>query len=236
MSFIETTAPADASGELREMYLRQQGKWGYVPNYARVFSARPELMPLWAELLAGIRRHIEPRRFELATLAAAAALGSSYCALAHGTALIRHLSPASVAAIAGAAARDEQLPPLPELSPADHAIVRFAARAARRPARIDAADIDALRAAGLHDAEIFDLAATVAARCFFAGLVESLGTRADAAYAGMQPELRDALTMGRPIATTPGERVAPADSCLAGLPPRAALRNPLVRRPGPLPG
>ena len=58
MAFIRTTAPAKAQGEVLEMYQRQQASWGYVPNYARVFSHRPEIMTEWARLLAGIRRQV----------------------------------------------------------------------------------------------------------------------------------------------------------------------------------
>jgi alkylhydroperoxidase family enzyme len=82
MAFIDTTMPAAADGPVRAMYERQQASFGYVPNYAKVFSHRPELMSRWASLLAGVRGSIEPRRFELVTLAAARALRSSYCSLA----------------------------------------------------------------------------------------------------------------------------------------------------------
>jgi len=206
MSFIDTVPPAEAVGAVRAMYERQQAKWGYVPNYARAFSARPELMPLWADLLAGIRRHIEPRRFELATLAAAVALGNSYCALAHGRALCKFLSPREVRAIADAVARRE----VPDvLSPLDAAVVCFAARAARHASAIEAADVAALREHGLQDAEIFDLAATVAARAFFAGLLDSTGAEADAPYGSeLEQELLTALVVGRPIAGEPPESLA----------------------------
>ena len=92
MAFIETTPAAQARGAVRDMYERQQASWGFVPNYAKVFCHRPEIMSLWADMLHGIRSHVDPRRFELVTLAAAHALRSSYCALAHGKALTRYFS------------------------------------------------------------------------------------------------------------------------------------------------
>ena len=205
MSFIETIAPAAASGDVHGMYERQQGRWGYVPNYARTFSARPDLMPLWADLLAGIRRHIEPRRFELATVAAAAALGSSSCSLAHGKLLCHFLPQETVAGIARAAASGTGVPALPGLSALDQAIVGFAARAARSPGTTRQEDIEALRAGGMSDAEIFDVAAAVAGRCFFAGLIESLGTQPDTALGALEPALRDALTVGRPVSEIASE-------------------------------
>ena len=41
MTFIRTIPPAEAEGEIREMYQRTQAELGYVPNYAKTFSARP---------------------------------------------------------------------------------------------------------------------------------------------------------------------------------------------------
>ena len=91
MSFIATIAPDAADGETAEMYRRQQANWGFVPNYAKVFSHRPEIMARWGALLAEIKRPMDPRRFELVTFAAAHALGNTACALAHGKALRRVL-------------------------------------------------------------------------------------------------------------------------------------------------
>jgi hypothetical protein len=95
MSFIVTTPPEAAADEVLAMYQRQEASWGYVPNYARLFSHRPEVMARWASLLAGIRRPVDARRFELVTLGAALALRNSYCCLAHGRALTEHLPTAA---------------------------------------------------------------------------------------------------------------------------------------------
>ena len=61
--------------------------WGFVPNYAKVFCHRPEVLARWGQLLAGIRRPMDKRRFELVTFAAAHELRNTACALAHGKAL-----------------------------------------------------------------------------------------------------------------------------------------------------
>ena len=105
MAFIETTSAREASGGVREMYERQQGKYGYVPNYAKVFSHRPEIMRLWADLLYGIRRNLDRRRFELVTVAAALAIRSSYCSLAHGKALTEFYSADEIRRIVDDSAR-----------------------------------------------------------------------------------------------------------------------------------
>ena len=57
-------------------------------NYERAFAARPEVLAAWSELNGAIKAGMDLRRYELATLAAARRLRSSYCSLAHGTVLL----------------------------------------------------------------------------------------------------------------------------------------------------
>lgn len=196
MTFVASTPPHAARGEVLQMYARQQQHWGYVPNYALAFSHRPEIMAHWASLLAGIRRNIEPRRFELVTLAAAHALRNSYCALAHGRALTEHLPAHAVLAIARG--REAQV-----LSPADAAMVRFARKVASDAAAVSDRDIETLRAHGFSDEAIFDIVLTAAARAFFSKVLDGVGALADAGFMHLDAPLRRALTVGRPIAQAP---------------------------------
>ena len=86
---------------MRELYERVQNQLGYVPNWAQAFSLRPAVMDGWVALLSSIRKNLTERSYELATLAAARALRSSYCALAHGSVLAHKVfDPATVTAIA----------------------------------------------------------------------------------------------------------------------------------------
>ena len=41
MTFIRTIPPADAEGQVREMYRQIPERFGYVPNWAKAFSLRP---------------------------------------------------------------------------------------------------------------------------------------------------------------------------------------------------
>jgi len=65
------------------------------------------------------------------------------------------------------------------------------------------ADIDKLRSHGYRDEEIFDVAAAAAARCFFSKLLDALGVQADSTFNDLDPALRQALTVGRPVAERP---------------------------------
>jgi len=193
MAFIETISIEEATGDVKAMYERQFLHYGYVPSYAFVFCHRPEIMRRWAELQSGIKRHMDKRRFELVTFAAAHALRSTLCSLAHGKALTEFLSAADVIAIARGEAPDA-------LTDAEAAMLEFARKVARDASTVTAGDVERLKALGFTDAEVFDIAATAAARAFWTKVIESLGVEADAPFHAMDPELTDALIAGRPLA------------------------------------
>ena len=194
MAFIRTIAPADAQGPVREMYQHINGQLGYIPNWAQALSLRPGVRDGWIALLKSIQANLSVRSYELATLAAARAVRSSYCSLAHGSVLATKVldGPAVTAIMKDA--------PDSPLEPRERAMMAFAEKVALDADRITAADIDGLRAHGYRDEEIFDLAAAAAARCFFSKLMDALGVQPDASFHDLDPALRQALTVGRPVA------------------------------------
>ena len=58
-----------------------------MPNYTRLFAHRPAVYGAWLQLKDAIAGSMDTRRYELATVAAARSLRSSYCTLAHGKVL-----------------------------------------------------------------------------------------------------------------------------------------------------
>ena len=98
MAFIDILPNSSISDEVRAMYARQEAHWGFVPNYAKVFCHRPEIMGLWAQLQIGIKRHMTKRRFEIVTFVSAIALRSTLCSLGHGRALTEFIPEADVLA------------------------------------------------------------------------------------------------------------------------------------------
>ncbi|MBX9244724.1 carboxymuconolactone decarboxylase family protein [Actinotalea ferrariae] len=167
---------------------------GYVPNYNRVFAHRPEAYAAWGSLAGAIKGSMGVRRYELATLAAALRLRSSYCSLAHGQVLADTvLDPATVRD----AVRGEDAAALTDV---DRAVMRLADRVAAGAADMTPDDLTELRELGLDDAEVLDVVLAAAARCFFSTVLDAVGAEPDAAFAGLDPALRDALTVGRPIA------------------------------------
>jgi uncharacterized peroxidase-related enzyme len=198
VTYIRTISPSDAQGPVREMYQETHARFGFVPNWAKAFSLRPGVRDGWMALLKSIQSNLPVRTYELATLAAARALRSTYCSLAHGSVLAdKVFDPAAVTAIAKGT---REAP----LEPRERAMMAFAEKVALNADQITAADIDGLRSHGYRDEEIFDLAAAAAARCFFSKLLDALGVEADATFNDIDPTMREALTVGRPLAARQG--------------------------------
>ena len=201
MAFIRTIPPADADGTVREQYQQAQSRFGYVPNWTQAFSLRPGVLDGWAALLRSIQSNLSVRSYELATLAAARALRSSYCALAHGSVLADKIfDAATVEAIATGAAETP-------LEPGERVVMAFAEKVARSADQITSADIEALRSHGYRDEEIFDVAAAAAARCFFSKLLDALGVQPDSSFNALDSNLRRALTVGRAVDDLPAAKL-----------------------------
>jgi alkylhydroperoxidase family enzyme len=89
--------------------------------------------------------------------------------------------------------------PAPLTAP-EIAMMEFAGKIVCDASSIHQTDIDDLRRHGFSDPEIFDIAATAAARCFFSKMLDALGAEPDKEYLGLDEQLRLRLTVGRPMA------------------------------------
>jgi uncharacterized peroxidase-related enzyme len=195
MPFIDTIPEAEIGDDVRAMYERQQSFWGFVPNYAKVFCWRPEIMGLWAQLQAGIKRNMDKRRFELVTFAAAHTLRSTLCSLAHGRALTAWFSQEDIQLMARGASPAS-------LTAAEAAMMSFSRKVARGAFLVSAHDVGELKRHGFSDAEVFDIAATVGARAFWTNIIEALGVEPEPPLLQLEPEFRKTLTVGRTVMGT----------------------------------
>lgn len=193
MAFIDIIPEADIGDDVRAMYDRQQSFWGFIPNYAKVFCHRPEIMGLWAQLQAGIKSHMDKRRFELITFAASHTLRSTLCSLAHGKALTAFFSKEDIQSMARGASPKS-------LTDAEAAMMAFSRKVARGAYLVTSADVDELKKHGFTDGEVFDIAAAVGARAFWTNVIESLGVEPEPPFLELENEFRKTLTVGRAIA------------------------------------
>ncbi|MDX1659357.1 MAG: carboxymuconolactone decarboxylase family protein [Nitriliruptorales bacterium] len=194
MAFIGTIDESEATGRVAETYEYVREALGYIPDYAKVFMARPDVWEAWRSLIGAVVADMDRRRYELATLAAAQELRSSYCSLAHGKILRdRFMSADELQTVV----RDRENAGLDEV---DVAVMDLAEKVAADAYSVTQADIDRLRDLGLDDEEIAEVVYAAAARSFFSKVLDGLGAQPDAVYRELEPELQDVLTVGRPIA------------------------------------
>jgi uncharacterized peroxidase-related enzyme len=192
MPFIATVDEAEATGRAAEELEADRARFGYVPNMGRLFALRPEVYAAWKQLNGAIKASMDPRRYELATMAAAKRLRSTYCMAAHGKVLLDGLvSERELSALVA----DHRRAGLPEV---DVAVMDLAEKVTDDATSVTQADVDRLRALGLADEEIFDVVAAASVRCFFSKSLDALDVRADAEYRALDA-LVDPLTVGRPI-------------------------------------
>jgi uncharacterized peroxidase-related enzyme len=183
MWHIQTTADDQAQGDLREMYDQDMKNDGYVWNTSRIWSQRPETGAQWKQLQKTIRSHLRLRPYELVTLAAARAMDCEYCLLAHGNTL--HKNGFTV----------EQVIELIKdyhnagLSPAEVHMMDYADKISRDSAMVGPADIEPLRADGLSDQQITDIALAAVMRNFLSRFFHALGADADPELIAKEPEL-----------------------------------------------
>lgn len=195
MTFIETVAEDEASGATAELYATEEEVFGFLPNLVRALSLRPDAYFAWKRLNGAVKGGMDLRRYELATIAAARELRSSYCMLAHGSVLMDKgfLEPEALRAVVS----DHRTASLDEV---DVAVMDLAAKVASDATSVEQADIDRLRSLGLSDRDVLDVVLAAAARCFFSKVLDAVGAEPDAKYGQLDPALREVLTVGRAIA------------------------------------
>jgi len=194
LMLIETTAESAAEGALAEWYSSQRKSWGFLPDYAGCFSARPDVAKAWTALNLTIRQGMDRRRFEIATIAAARALRSTYCTVAHAS-FLRDVCGDAETVQALALAPDGS-----SLSEPDSAVYAFATKVALDASAIEQSDVDGLRRAGLTDDDISNVVYAVAARAFFAKVLDGLGAKLDPETADtFDPGVLQAMLVGRPV-------------------------------------
>ena len=165
-------------------------------NAQRAFAARPDVLAAWVQLNTSIKANMDLRRYELATLAAARRLRSSYCALQHGRVLLEQFGePVRQIALDRTSAGLDEV---------DVAVMDLAEKVVDDATSIGDEDLRPLRDLGLSKAEIMDVILAAAARCFFSKTLDALGVRPDAVYSELDPALREVLVLGRPIADDEG--------------------------------
>lgn len=191
--FVDAPAPTADTARLERADLAERG---HVMNLTRLWGWRPEVFEGFAALRNQLTggSSLAPRELAVIVSATAAELGDSYCALAWGRLLAQRASPAGAAAVIGVR---ESI----ELTARDRALARWARQLVDDPNATGPEDVEHLRAAGLSDREIFEATVFAAFRIAFSTVNDALGVHPDREVAeAAPPEVRAAVTFGRPVA------------------------------------
>jgi alkylhydroperoxidase family enzyme len=163
-------------------------------NFERAFAAcdREDVYGAWVQLNTSIKGHMDLRRYELATIAAAQRLRSTYCSVAHGSVLLdRFDAPVTEIVVDRATAGLDEI---------DLAVMDLAERVVDDATAIGDGELEPLRTLGLAEGEIMDVVLAASARCFFSKTLDAMGVLADAQYRELPDELLEVLVVGKPIA------------------------------------
>jgi uncharacterized peroxidase-related enzyme len=189
-SFLEEPPVSPQVQELFEDDLRDDG---YVGNVTRLWAHQPGTVSALFELMSQAFKpsQLSFRQRGILVIAAASALGDSYCSLAWSGKLDKASgTPLAAGVLTGDNAG---------LTEQEEAMAAWARKVARDPNATTPADIQALRDAGLDDGQIFAITTFVALRLAFSTVNDALGAQPDAQLAeSLSQEVREAVTFGRP--------------------------------------
>lgn len=185
---IRTPEPETADGIVADFYRGDLDDDGFVFSHTRAMAVNPEALAAFETLVHAIVPSIGVRTYELVTLAAAGALRSPHCLLAHGRKALR-AGALDEDQLEGVACDGDHA----DLSDADRAVMRFARRVSVDPTEMSDADSQELRDAGFDDRQIVDIALAAAARNYFSRALQALAVPVETELVGLSPRLRDAL-------------------------------------------
>ncbi len=185
MTILKVTPEAEASGLTAEIYDADRRSLGHVPSHTKAMSLNPEAYLAWESLTQAISTSLGLRWYELVTLAAAQAIGSTHCRLAHGKKTLTIIPEEHLCAIA----IDFHDAELPE---AEVAMMDYAVKLSTDAAAMDDGDAQRLRDVGFSDREIADITMAAAARNFFSRALLALNVELDVPE-GMSEQLKKAL-------------------------------------------
>ncbi len=183
------------SAGAHELFDEDLADTGYVWNVSRLWAHQPDTMKALFELMSAAFRHsrLSFRQRGILVAATASTLGDSYCSLAWGSKLAGASAPELAAAVLSGT--DEGL------TDQEQALAGWARQVTRDPNGTTPADVQALRAAGLDDEQIFAVTAFVALRLAFSTVNDALGASPDHQLAASVPaEVRAVVSYGRPAA------------------------------------
>jgi uncharacterized peroxidase-related enzyme len=177
--FLSNAPESDA---VRTLFGEVESEEGYVMNFVRLWAWRPDVHRAFssARQLVASTTPLGARDIAVLNSTTASTLGDAYCSIAWGTKLAKLAGAETSAALL----RGNDVPVLTER---ERALQAWASSVVSDPNSTTREDIEAMRAAGLTEAEIFDATVLVAFRLAFSTVNDALGARPDRRLAQEAP-------------------------------------------------
>jgi uncharacterized peroxidase-related enzyme len=185
MSIINTVSDDAATGDIAAIYAEDREHHGYVPTRTRIMAVNPEAHLAFEDLTKAIASQLGVRNYRLVTLAAADALNSDECRLAHGDMARKIMDDAQIERVA----RDFHDADLTE---AEVAMMEFAQKVCGDSAAMTDADSQILRDHGFSDRDIVDITLAAAVRNYYSRALQALAVPLDVPPT-LPESLREAL-------------------------------------------
>lgn len=190
--YIKTVGPAEATGELAELYQDDIAAMGLVMEATLCWSARPDIAVPVEKLLVQLRDNFSLGllNFRLITLIAARHVPSSYCSHVYFRSLSGMLGREQALAVhkdyRNAGLSDQQVE-----------MLAYVEQITRDASRIGEADIERLRKVGLTDLNIADIALAASFRNFMSRYFDAVGATAEPAFLDADPAVRRQMAVGK---------------------------------------
>ena len=180
MAWIGVVEESEATGHIKAAYETMQRQMGFVPNVTKVLSLWPEVFDLQGRLFETVmlaKTELPNSTKEMIALVVSKANQCSYCATHHSEFLARYgISEDVIHQLAA----DFLKAPLDDKT---KALLGYAYKVTREPAKVTAADVGFLRSLGWSDRAILEAAVVAAQFNFINRIVDVLGVELEPAVA-----------------------------------------------------
>jgi uncharacterized peroxidase-related enzyme len=190
--YIKTVDPADAKGEMADIYQAEIASMGMVMEATLCWSARPDMLVPVERLLHQIRDcfSLGLLNFRLITFVAAKHVPSSYCS---------HVYFRALSAMIG---REQALAVQTDyrtagLSTQQVEMLAYAEKITRNASAISEGDIARLRSVGLTDLNIADIALAASFRNFMSRYFDAVGAGPEPQFLDDDPAVRRQMAVGK---------------------------------------
>jgi uncharacterized peroxidase-related enzyme len=182
ISRLRVPEEAELPGDIQELYAQNRAKPGFVPNVFQALALRPSALRGFIALYDSLMTEesgLSKAEREMIVVAVSAVNHCHYCLVSHGAVLRIRAKDAALADTVAANYRAA------ELTPRQLAMLDYAVKVTQASAEVGEDDLEALRAHGFGDEDIFVITQIAAFFNYSNRMASALGIRPNGEFYGM---------------------------------------------------